>query len=139
MDIEEAADGGRNATLCDNLGRWDGVGGGGREVGEGGDICISMADPCCCMTETNTILQSNYPSIKKKKRRVSRRVQQAALPRSGFVLEEMATMAIFKISSYLMLQINFSGHLTEKKNVEKQGFLLETHDSNFYFTLTIFF
>ena len=68
MDIEEAADGGRNATLCDNLGRWDGVGGGGREVGEGGDICISMADPCCCMTETNTILQSNYPSIKKKKK-----------------------------------------------------------------------
>ena len=91
------------------------------------------------MAETNTILQSNYPSIKKKKIRVSRRVQQAALPRSGFVLEEMATMAIFKISSYLMLQINFSGHLTEKKNVEKQGFLLETHDSNFYFTLTIFF
>ena len=68
MDIEEAADGGRNATLCDNLGRWDGVGG-GREVGEGGDICISMADPCCCMTETNTILQSNYPLIKKKKKR----------------------------------------------------------------------
>ena len=67
MDIEEAADGGRNAMLCDNLGRWDGVGG-GREVGEGRDICISMADPCCCMTETNTILQSNYPLIKKKKK-----------------------------------------------------------------------
>ena len=68
MDIEEAADGGRNAMLCDNLGRWDGVGG-GREVGEGRDICISMADPCCCMTETNTILQSNYPLIKKKKKK----------------------------------------------------------------------
>ena len=29
--------------LCDNLQGWDGVGG-GREVQEGGDICIPMAD-----------------------------------------------------------------------------------------------
>ena len=43
--MEEAGDGVRNVILCDNLGRWDGVGG-GREVGEGGDICISMADSC---------------------------------------------------------------------------------------------
>ena len=105
--------------------------GGGREVGEGGHICISMADSCCCMTETNTILQSNYPSIKKKKKCELRRVQQAALPSSDFVLEEMATIARFKIRQLFVLQINFSGHLTEKKIVEKQGFLLETHDSNF--------
>ena len=26
-----------------------------------------MADPCWCLAETNTILESNYPSIKKKK------------------------------------------------------------------------
>ena len=43
--MEEAGDGDRNVMLCDNLGRWDGVGG-GREVGEGGDICISMAGSC---------------------------------------------------------------------------------------------
>ena len=34
---------------------WDGVGG-GREVQKGGDIFILMADSCCCMAETNTIL-----------------------------------------------------------------------------------
>ena len=31
--------------LSDNLEGWEGVGG-GREVQEGGDICIPMADPC---------------------------------------------------------------------------------------------
>ena len=40
-----------------------------REVQEGGDICIPMGDSCWCMAETNTILQSNYPLIEKKKKR----------------------------------------------------------------------
>ena len=40
--------------LCDNLKGWDGVGG-GREVQEGGDICIPMADSCCYMAETNIV------------------------------------------------------------------------------------
>ena len=31
--------------LCDSLEGWDGVGG-GREVQEGGDVCIPMADSC---------------------------------------------------------------------------------------------
>ena len=31
--------------LCDNLEEWDGVGG-GKEVEEGGDICIPMTDLC---------------------------------------------------------------------------------------------
>ena len=31
--------------LCDNLEGWDEVGG-GREVQEGGDVCIPMADLC---------------------------------------------------------------------------------------------
>ena len=43
--MEEAGDGDRNVMLCDNLGWWVGVGG-GWEVGEGGDICISMAGSC---------------------------------------------------------------------------------------------
>ena len=30
--------------------------GGGRELQEGGDICILTADSHCCMTEINTIL-----------------------------------------------------------------------------------
>ena len=33
---------GAQTVLCDNLDGWDGVGG-GREVQEGGDICIPMA------------------------------------------------------------------------------------------------
>ena len=32
-------------VLCDNLERWDGEGG-GREVQEGRDICMPMADSC---------------------------------------------------------------------------------------------
>ena len=31
--------------LCDNLEGWDGVGD-GREVQEGGDMCLLMADSC---------------------------------------------------------------------------------------------
>ena len=41
-----------NPVFCDNLEGWDGVGG-GRDVQEGGDICILMADSYCCMAETN--------------------------------------------------------------------------------------
>ena len=40
---------------CNNLEEWDGVEG-RREVPEGGDICIPMADSCPCMAETNTTL-----------------------------------------------------------------------------------
>ena len=39
--------------LCDDLDGWDG-GWGGREVQEGGDICIHIADPQTA--ETNTTL-----------------------------------------------------------------------------------
>ena len=42
-------------------------GGGGREVQEGGDICIHIADSLHCTEETNTTLQSNYTPIIKKK------------------------------------------------------------------------
>ena len=43
-----------------------GEGGGGddREVQEGGDICIPVADSWGRMAETNTRLQSNYSPIK---------------------------------------------------------------------------
>ena len=37
----------------------------GKEAQEGGDRCIIMTDSCCCMAETNTMLQSNFPPIKK--------------------------------------------------------------------------
>ena len=41
--------------LCDSLEGQDGVGD-GREVQEGGDICIPLADSCCCRAEINTII-----------------------------------------------------------------------------------
>ena len=41
--------------LCDNLEGWDGMGG-GRGDQEGGDMCVPVADSCCFMAETNTIL-----------------------------------------------------------------------------------
>ena len=39
--------------LCDDLDGWDG---GGREVQEGGDIRIHIADSLHCTAETNTAL-----------------------------------------------------------------------------------
>ena len=41
--------------------------GGGREVQEGWDICVPVAESCWCMAETTTTVQSNYPPIKKKR------------------------------------------------------------------------
>ena len=41
--------------LCNNLEGWDEEGG-GKEVQEGGDICVPMADSCWCLAETNRIL-----------------------------------------------------------------------------------
>ena len=41
--------------LCEDLKGWDGVGG-GREVQEGGDTCIPLADSRLCMAEINTLL-----------------------------------------------------------------------------------
>ena len=38
--------------------------GDGREVPEGGDMDVPMADSCWCLTENHKILESNYPSIK---------------------------------------------------------------------------
>ena len=41
--------------VCDELDGWDG-GGGRRQVQEGGEICIHIADSLCCTGETNTTL-----------------------------------------------------------------------------------
>ena len=46
--------------LCDRL-----KSGVRREVWEGEDMGVPMADSCWCMTENHKILQSKYPSIKK--------------------------------------------------------------------------
>ena len=43
-----------NMVLCNNLEVWDGMG--AWEGGSRGDIRTVMADSCCCMAETNTIL-----------------------------------------------------------------------------------
>ena len=41
--------------ICDNLEVWDGKGD-GREVREGGDMGLPMADSCWCITENLKIL-----------------------------------------------------------------------------------
>ena len=46
-----------------NLEGWDGEES-WREVQDGGDICIPMVDSCWCLAQINTILSSNYHSIK---------------------------------------------------------------------------
>ena len=40
--------------------------GGGKEIQEGGAVCMHTADPLQCTAETNTTLQGNYISIKKQ-------------------------------------------------------------------------
>ena len=45
-----------NSVFCDDLERWDG---GRRELQEGGDICVHIADSLCCITVTNTMWYSN--------------------------------------------------------------------------------
>ena len=45
-----------SSVLCDDLDGWDGGGGGGREVQEGGHIGIHTADSLHCTAETNTTL-----------------------------------------------------------------------------------
>ena len=46
--------------LCDNLEEWDGAGD-EREVQEGGDMGVSMADSCWCMTEKqNSVKQLSF-------------------------------------------------------------------------------
>ena len=41
----------------------------GRGVQNRGNVCIPMADSCWGLTENNKILWSNYPSVKKRKRK----------------------------------------------------------------------
>ena len=48
--------------LCDHLEGWDG-GWTGREAQEGGSGGIHIAGSHCYMAETNTIWESNYPTI----------------------------------------------------------------------------
>ena len=51
--------------LCINLEGRDGAGD-GREVQEGGDICIPMADSCCSLTETTKFCKAIILQLKKK-------------------------------------------------------------------------
>ena len=52
--------------LCDDLEGGTGVGG-GRENQQGGDICIPMAESCCCTAETNTTRRAIIFQFKKEK------------------------------------------------------------------------
>ena len=42
----------------------------GRKAQERGDICIIVTDLSCCMAETNTTLESNFPPIKKEAKKI---------------------------------------------------------------------
>ena len=51
--------------FCDNLEGWDGVED-GREVPEGGDICIPLTDSCWCLSGTSQYCKANiFQPIKK--------------------------------------------------------------------------
>ena len=58
--------------LCDDQ---EGRVRGGRETQEGGDICICIADSCCCTAETNTTLP--------REEAVSSRPREEAIARSA--------------------------------------------------------
>ena len=47
--------------ICDNLDGWGGHG--GREVHEGVDTCLDVADSLCCTAKTNTTLYSNCKCV----------------------------------------------------------------------------
>ena len=49
----------KNKKIYDNLEGWDGVGD-GREAQEGGDIAVPVANSCCCMAETKTIVKQLF-------------------------------------------------------------------------------
>ena len=53
--------------LCGDLDGWDGVGWGGREIQEGGDIGTHIADSLRCTAETNNIVKQLYSKRKQKK------------------------------------------------------------------------
>ena len=50
---------------------------GWEQAQEGGDICVLIADSCCCTAETNTTLKSSYPLIKNKIKRDQEKVSFA--------------------------------------------------------------
>ena len=59
-----------SSVLCDDLEGW--TRGSRRDVQEGEDVCIYIADSLHCTEDTNTTLQSNYNLIflKTKKKKI---------------------------------------------------------------------
>ena len=66
--------------FCDNLEGWDGMGG-GRELKEGGEVCVLVADSYWRTAETNTTLESNYPPIKNK---LKKEIEPYQIPRNPY-------------------------------------------------------
>ena len=64
-------------------------GGDGKEVQEGGDVCIYMADSLHCTAETNTTFQSNYSPIKRKRNKLRERKQREVWGKRGCVTYKM--------------------------------------------------
>ena len=64
-------------------------GGDGKEVQEGGDVCIYMADSLHCTAETNTTFQSKYSPIKRKRNKLRERKQREVWGKRGCVTYKM--------------------------------------------------
>ena len=92
-----------------------GVGWGRKEVQEGGDICIPIADSCWCMAETNTTLLSNYPPIKNKLVFFKKKILQlVSINQSEQILEkESPIMVCFLNLQYLRLHKAFHPRISK--------------------------
>ena len=81
---------GLNSLLCDDL---EMVGWGGREVHEGGDLCIHIADTLCCRAETKQYCKTIILQLKKKVWKFLKKLEielpyDSAIPLLGIHTEE---------------------------------------------------
>ena len=122
----------------DNLEGWDRVGG-GREIQEGGAICIPMAVSCWCMAEINTYCEAIFPQLKinkfiKKKKPFSLQIpeeyQQSSLEVMYLYFESyttyfwikwychMITYFVFCVAN-IICQVPILGRMRKKKDVQR--------------------
>ena len=74
--------------------------GGGREVWEEGDLCIFMADSYCCMEETKTTVQSNYPPIKHKLKNTNKAKKQTKKQQFSILASKGNQLQLIHLGSY---------------------------------------
>ena len=87
--------------------------GGRREVQQGGDICIPMIDSYCCMAETNTILKSNYLSIKNNN-------NNPPAPNTVIMVAGVVRAIIYEFGGLLIQSINTINNKASNKTFTKK-------------------